>query len=488
MLHNRQTNSFLPELGFWREPIVDNRIAGGDTPRHPDAIDFQLLAENLPSLCWIGRSDGYIFWYNRRWHDYCGSTPEQMEGWGWQSVHDPDHLPEVMEKWKLAIATGEPFEMTFPLRGADGHFRRFLTRIVPLRNDEGKVTRWIGTNAEIESHLRVQEALAETEAKFGVLTDAMPHMVWSTTPEGYHDYYNAQWYEFTGAVAGSTDGDHWTEMFHPDDQPATWKRWNHSLRTGEPYETEYRLRHHSGKYRWTLGRALPVRDDGGNIIRWIGTCTDIDEAKRNADQTELMSRELSHRIKNIFAVVGGLIGLSAMREPGNKAFAKTLSGRIAALGRAHDFARPHSDISRTSGAFAGLNGLLAEIVRPYREDDPERVEITGDDVPIDDRSATPLALVMHELATNAAKYGALSANNGQIKIHVEHDDERVRITWRESGGPMVSGEPSQSGFGTQLSEISIQDQLGGKIQRNWKLSGLEVLVEVSASRLCGPAS
>lgn len=458
----------------------------GETTEQTYVVDFQLLAENLPILCWISRSDGYIFWYNRRWHDYCGSTPEQMEGWGWQSVHDPDRLPEVMEKWKLAIETGEPFEMTFPLRGADGDFRHFLTRIIPLMNDEGQVSRWIGTNTEIESHSRDQEALAQAEAKFGVLTDALPHMVWSTTPEGYHDYYNAQWYEFTGAPVGSTNGDHWAGMFHPDDQAMTWKRWRHSLTTGEPYETEYRLRHHSGNYRWTLGRALPVRDDRGKIIRWIGTCTDIDEAKRNADQAELMSRELSHRIKNIFAVIAGLIGLSAMREPASKAFAKRLSGRIAALGRAHDFARPHSEVSRPSGTFAGLHGLFAEIVRPYREDDPERVIISGDDIPIDDRSATPIALVLHELATNAAKYGALSTEVGRILIHVEHEEGLVRIKWKEIGGPIVSGEPSQSGFGTQLSQISIHDQLGGKIVRDWKAGGLEVLVEVSASRLCGP--
>ena len=109
-------------------------------------------------------------------------------------------------------------------------------------------------------------------------------------PDGYHDFYNQRWYDYTGVPEGSTDGDGWNAMFHPDDQERAWARWRHSLQTGEPYEIEYRLRHRSGDYRWTLGRALPVRDRSGEIVRWIGTCTDIDESKRTADQTEILTR------------------------------------------------------------------------------------------------------------------------------------------------------------------------------------------------------
>ena len=94
----------------------------------------------------------------------------------------------------------------------------------------------------------------------------MPQMIWSTLPDGSHDYYNAQWYVFTGVPEGSTDGEGWNDMFHPDDQDRAWGVWRHSLETGEPYEIEYRLRHRSGEYRWTLGRALPVRGEDGAII------------------------------------------------------------------------------------------------------------------------------------------------------------------------------------------------------------------------------
>ncbi len=100
---------------------------------------FRTLAESISNLAWWANGDGYITWYNRRWYEYTGTTPEQMEGWGWQSVHDPEALPRVLEQWRTSIATGEPFDMTFPLRGADGVFRPFLTRVQPLKDSAGRV-------------------------------------------------------------------------------------------------------------------------------------------------------------------------------------------------------------------------------------------------------------------------------------------------------------------------------------------------------------
>jgi PAS domain S-box-containing protein len=472
-------------LGYWRQQATVGNIANpDDIPVSPDSTDFQLLAENLPTLCWIARGDGYIYWYNKRWHDYCGTTPDAMEGWGWQSVHDPDELPRVMESWTRSIATGEAFEMIFPIRGNDGVFRRFLTRVVAVRNAAGTVVRWIGTNTEVESHLRTEEALAASEAKFGVLTDAMPQMVWSNLPDGTVDYVNERWSEFSGPMdPGTVASDNWRNAIHPDDRERVLDLWRKRMADGAVYSDEYRMRDHSGEYRWILGRAVAARDGQGNITRWVGTCIDIDEAKRNADQTELLSRELSHRIKNIFAVIGGLIGLSTYRDPASKDFAKRLGGRISALGRAHDFARPHSDQSRPYADFNSLHGMLEELLVPYREDDRDCIVISGENVRIDERSATPIALVIHELATNAVKYGALSANDGRIEIETGVTDETVTIRWTEVGGPTVSPPVSVGGFGTQLSNISVEDQLGGKIERNWHPSGLQVMLVIDALRL-----
>lgn len=321
------------------------------------------------------------------------------------------------------------------------------------------------------------------QISFRQLADAMPQMVWSTQPDGAHDYYNAQWYAFTGVPDGSTDGEGWNAMFHPDDQERAWARWRHSLSTGEPYEIEYRLRHHSGEYRWTLGRALPVRDENGKIIRWVGTCTDIHDQKRIGQQNEILSRELSHRIKNIFAVVNGLIGLSARQFPDMKAFAHHLQARVAALGRAHDFVRPLGEDGATTGGRSTLKLLLNELLAPYPALDEGRLTVGGDELPVDDRGATPIALVFHELATNSAKYGALSTPEGRVQVTFAGDGDRIRICWRESGGPGILREPELHGFGTRLTEISIVQQLGGSLQREWRPEGLRVDIELPGAAL-----
>jgi PAS domain S-box-containing protein len=146
-------------------------------------------------------------------------------------------------------------------------------------------------------------ALVDSEAKFRGIVNSIEQMIWSTRPDGYHDYYNDRWYEYTGTPHGSTDGEGWNGMFHPEDQDRAWARWSHSLATGEPYQIEYRLRHRSGEYRWVMGRAHPVRDDRGRITRWFGTCTDIQEIvdarevlNRSRAQLEAAVEERTHQL------------------------------------------------------------------------------------------------------------------------------------------------------------------------------------------------
>ncbi len=132
---------------------------------------------------------------------------------------------------------------------------------------------------DITDRLEREEALRRSEEDFRIRLNAIPQMVWSTRADGFHDFFNDRWYEFTGVPYGSTDGAGWNNMFHPADQDHAWQVWRRSLETGEPYEIEYRLRHRSGEYRWVLGRALPVRSPDGEVIRWMGTCTDIADLK-----------------------------------------------------------------------------------------------------------------------------------------------------------------------------------------------------------------
>ena len=338
---------------------------------------------------------------------------------------------------------------------------------------------------QIENDLaETARALSESETQFRVLADAMPQMVWSTQPDGFHDYYNARWYEFTGVPAGTTDGEGWNDMFHVDDQERAWTVWRHSLETGEPYEIEYRLKHHSGTYRWALGRAVAIRDDDGQITRWFGTCTDIDELKKLEQGRELVSQELSHRIKNIFAVVTALVALSARQYPEAKAFSASLRTRIAALARAHEFVRPHTETSKPTIGATTLHAFLADLFKAYADEaGAPRVVIQGDDAVFDDQAATSVALLFHELATNAAKYGSLSEKAGQVALSTALEEDRFILTWTETGGPPVTGTPSRNGFGSSLATLSVQGQLGGRLEREWRPEGLHIVVDLPATAL-----
>ena len=373
--------------------------------------------------------------------------------------------------------------MEYRLRDATGSERWVLALGRAMQGEDGSAVRLPGVVVDITESKKAQEALAVSEAKFRAIADTMPQMVWSTLPDGFHDYFNARWYEFTGVPEGSTDGEGWNGMFHPDDQDRAFETWRHSLETGETYEIEYRLRHHSGEYRWVLGRATPIHDANGRIVRWFGTCTDIHETRQLAEEREVVAQELSHRIKNIFSVLVGIIGLSSRSFPEAKPFADQLRDRVMAMGVAHEFVRPHSDASRPNADQSSFKSLVQQLVAPFQKTPQDlRIVHSGPDARIDDAIATPVALIFHELATNSAKYGALASAEGTVAIESRLEGDQYVVVWREVGGAPAT-EPDREGFGTRLMTLSVQGQLGGRLERRWKTEGLEVEIALPLSSL-----
>jgi PAS domain S-box-containing protein len=258
---------------------------------------FRDFSNSIQNLAWMARGDGWIYWYNQRWYNYTGTTEEEMQGWGWTKVHHPDHVKRTTEFIRNAWLTGEQWELTFPLKSRNGEYRWFLTRAYPIKNEQGKVTQWMGTNTDIHDKLQIQEELEQSRNSLRQISDFMPQIVWTTDAKGYHDFFNKRWYEFTGMTFEETKGEAWAKLLHPEDFKRTDETWRNCLKSGKEYEIEYRMKRHDGNYRWLLARAIPLRRGDGTIERWYGTCTDIHDQKTMSERLEDLVQERTKELR-----------------------------------------------------------------------------------------------------------------------------------------------------------------------------------------------
>src|SRR5258708_7449186 len=257
--------------------------AGRDITERKHAEDeLRTLVDAIPHFVWMMRPDGFSEYHNRRWCDYTGKTSEQIQGDDWlQFIHPDDPLP-VQEAWQIAVRTGTPYEVEHRIQeGSTGGYRWFLARSIPYQDTQGTILYWVGTCTDIEDQKRAEQRLKASEENWRVLAKTVPQLVWTIQPDGSAMYFNQRYYDYTGASPEQALGHGWSQFLHPDDAEQALALRRHLLATGEPYEIEYRLKDgQTGAYRWFLARAMPVRDDAGQIVKWFGTSTDIEDQKR----------------------------------------------------------------------------------------------------------------------------------------------------------------------------------------------------------------
>jgi PAS domain S-box-containing protein len=211
------------------------------------------------------------------------------------SIHKDDR-ERVANEIEHAIATKKPYEAEYRTATKDGRNRWVLARGHVQYDELDEPSQFLGAIIDITVQKAAEQSAKESEQRLLFMADSMPQLVWITRPDGFNEYYNQRWYEYTGTKSGETDGEGWNNLFHPDDQKRAHRLWQHSLKTGDPYEIEYRLYHAPSKnYRWVIGRAMPYKDETGAIIKWYGTCTDIDEHKRS----EVLQMFLAHASKEL---------------------------------------------------------------------------------------------------------------------------------------------------------------------------------------------
>lgn len=249
---------------------------------------------------------------NKRMYELWGRTENEL-------INKPifEGLPEagkqgLQQVMRNVYTTGETFSanelpVTLPRNGKPAiTYLNFI--YAAFRNGEGSITGVTAVATDVTEHVVARMKLEQTNEEFKFVTDFMPQMIWVTKPDGYHEFYNKRWYDYTGLSYEQTKDTGWNNVVHPDEQERSRQIWQQSLNTSEPYEIEYRLRRHDGVYRWFLGRALPLKDPAGVVLKWFGTCTDIDDQKRTTDLMEEMVKE---RTKDLREANARLIRLNA---------------------------------------------------------------------------------------------------------------------------------------------------------------------------------
>jgi formate hydrogenlyase transcriptional activator len=251
--------------------------------------EFQLrkIIDAIPTVAWCTFLDGSLEFVNQRWHDYTGTSAQAASGFGYIPTIHPEDLDRVMEKSAKLRAEGKPGEIEGRLRRYDGEYRWFLFRLAPLRDETGKIVRWCGTNTDIESVKQAEEKLKEalktskeSELQLRKTLNTIPTLAWSVLPDGPSDFINQRWYDYTGLSVEEALGYGWKAAIHPEDLDHVVDTYMAHLTSGKPCEIEARLRRHDGEYRWFLIRIEPLHDPAGNIVRWYGTNTDIDDLKK----------------------------------------------------------------------------------------------------------------------------------------------------------------------------------------------------------------
>lgn len=259
---------------------------------------FENLANNISQHSWISDGDGWILWCNQRLLDYTGIPLERMRGRDWIEIHHPDHVERISESFKKNVDSGgHPWEEIYPIRGKDGVFRWFLSRSTPIKDKDGKIIQWFGTNTDIDKQVKIEEMLNASQTSFKQLANSIPHIIWTSQADGHFDFYNDRFYEFTGVEKNEVIDQTWESIVHPDDYQQQLINWSYSLQTGNAYQYEVRLKDRlKGGYRWFLELALPIKDGNGEVVKWYGSCTDIDAQKHLSVQIELQKVELENAL------------------------------------------------------------------------------------------------------------------------------------------------------------------------------------------------
>jgi PAS domain S-box-containing protein len=462
-------------------------------PRRNGSVgNAERILQGLPTAVYTTDADGRITFYNEAAAELWGVRPElgKSEFCGSWKLYWPDGTPLPHDECPMALALKEKR----PIRGMEAIAERpdgtrvpFIPYPTPLFDASGVLIGGVNTLVDISERHQAEQRIRDSEARYraiAAIVESSDDAILVKNLDAIITSWNQGAQRLFGYTAEEAIGQPITILI-PDELRHEELTIIGRIRRGEPtehYETVRRRK--DGSLVDISLTVSPVKNSEGVIIAASKIARNITGRKQAEERQRLLLREMDHRVKNLFAVASGVVALSARSAKTPREMSAAVQDRLAALAQAHSLTLPKiTEDGRRSEAPTTLHALIQTILLPYHggEGEEARVNITGPDMPIPNGALTSFALLLHEFATNAAKYGALAVPTGSIDIRCSEDDRQFALTWTERGEPLVKRETHVEGFGTLLTRATVKQQLGGEISHDWSPEGLSIRLTVAKS-------
>ena len=439
----------------------------------PEAL-YAAIIESSDAAIIAKSLDGIVLTWNAGAERIFGWSAEEMVGQTIRRLLPADRQHEE-DEILARINKGErirTFE-TERLR-KDGTTVQIAVLISPVFGKDGEIVAASKMARDITAEKQLRDTLQATERRFRLMADNISQLAWIAEPDGSIHWYNDRWYQYTGTDLAMMDGWGWQKIHHPDHVGRVTEQFKQCIASGEEWEDTFPLLGADGEYRWFLSRAVPLRGDDGQIQCWFGTNTDITERRTAERQIDLLLREVNHRSKNMLAIIQSM----ARRTLGTDSpFVARLEARIAAMAANQDLLvdgdwKPVPIVALLDSQLAMLGEGRAQ------------VHYDGPELDLLPAAGEAIAMAVHEMATNAEKYGALSVPGGRIAIVWAVTQGEFTMSWTESGGPPVE-VPERQGFGSQILTAVPKGKLRGEVEVRYPREGFVWLLTCAVDHAVG---
>jgi PAS domain S-box-containing protein len=419
--------------------------------------------------------NGIVTSWNTGAERLLGYTDQEILGQCADVIFVPEERPNApTEERRTALLQGSAEDERWQLR-KDGSRFWASGLVMPLTD---RVQGFVKILRDRSEHHRIEQQVRKNEELFRVLATNIPQLVFRSRSTGERTWGSPQWSIYSGLTIDDSLEFQWLDAIHPADREHTVACWREAPTKGE-YNVQHRIRRAAtDEYRWHQTRAMPINRDDLAGTEWVGTSTDIHELRTLQDKQKVLLAELQHRTRNLLAIVQAIARQSIRSVPTKEQFYQDLSGRLRSLGLAQRL------LSNTEHAGISLRELIELELSAHGQASGEagdRITLQGPLAELTPETVQILALALHELTTNALKYGALAQSSGRLAIAWEtENDDHIRLRWRESGVSMPP-DRSKRGYGSQLIEEALPYQLGAQTQLDFTDDGVNCELVIPAN-------